>query len=218
MSVASSGRHNFTSWRIRSLQRLRALFLHGKRLCSLDGVSSGPEQRGQRDDSDGAHRSQINIRHCAQCRQDAACVQVSESSIATGLPPGIIEIEMSREQPGQRATDIRVCLTNVDCNFAARFLAVQKNGRQFALHGPDRATASSTGQSETADPPEPLRPIIEALPEGASLYVRKSVANNLDDITKVDLDWVMQFLATGGCPKGQRRLPQSAVVGEAAKP
>jgi 3-methyladenine DNA glycosylase AlkC len=39
--------------------------------------------------------------------------------------------------------------------------------------------------------PAPLAPILGALKDDASLYVRKSVANNLNDITKDHPDWVL---------------------------
>lgn len=39
--------------------------------------------------------------------------------------------------------------------------------------------------------PEPLRPILDALRTDESLYVRKSVANNLNDISKDHPDWVV---------------------------
>jgi 3-methyladenine DNA glycosylase AlkC len=39
--------------------------------------------------------------------------------------------------------------------------------------------------------PEPLRPILDALRFDNSLYVRKSVANNLNDISKDHPDWVL---------------------------
>lgn len=42
--------------------------------------------------------------------------------------------------------------------------------------------------------PSPLSPIIETLKDDESLYVRKSVANNLNDITKDHPDWVLSRL------------------------
>lgn len=41
--------------------------------------------------------------------------------------------------------------------------------------------------------PEPLRPILDALLEDQSLYVRRSVANNLNDISKDNPDWVLGY-------------------------
>lgn len=41
--------------------------------------------------------------------------------------------------------------------------------------------------------PEPLRPILDALRFDKSLYVRKSVANNLNDISKDHPDWVLAW-------------------------
>lgn len=42
--------------------------------------------------------------------------------------------------------------------------------------------------------PAPLAPILEALKDDPSLFVRKSVANNLNDITKDHPDWVLARL------------------------
>ena len=42
--------------------------------------------------------------------------------------------------------------------------------------------------------PEPVRPILDALKQDDSLYVRKSVANHLNDITKSHPEWVMSML------------------------
>ena len=41
--------------------------------------------------------------------------------------------------------------------------------------------------------PEPLRPILDALRTDNSLYVRKSVANNLNDISKDHPEWVLDW-------------------------
>ncbi len=41
--------------------------------------------------------------------------------------------------------------------------------------------------------PEPLRPILNALRTDNSLYVRKSVANNLNDISKDHPEWVLDW-------------------------
>lgn len=41
--------------------------------------------------------------------------------------------------------------------------------------------------------PEPLRPILDALRADESPYVRKSVANNLNDISKDHPDWVLDW-------------------------
>ncbi len=41
--------------------------------------------------------------------------------------------------------------------------------------------------------PEPLRPILDALRADESLYVRKSVANNLNDISKDHPGWVLDW-------------------------
>jgi 3-methyladenine DNA glycosylase AlkC len=43
--------------------------------------------------------------------------------------------------------------------------------------------------------PRPLEPILTALKDDPSLFVRKSVANNLNDITKDHPDWVLARLA-----------------------
>jgi 3-methyladenine DNA glycosylase AlkC len=48
--------------------------------------------------------------------------------------------------------------------------------------------------------PEPVAPILEALRADPSLYVRKSVANHLNDITKTNPAWVLDRLA--GWPPG----------------
>jgi 3-methyladenine DNA glycosylase AlkC len=42
--------------------------------------------------------------------------------------------------------------------------------------------------------PSPIAPILETLREDPSLYVRKSVANNLNDIAKDHPDWVLDRL------------------------
>lgn len=42
--------------------------------------------------------------------------------------------------------------------------------------------------------PSPTTPILEALKEDSALYVRKSVANHLNDITKDHPEWVMERL------------------------
>jgi len=42
--------------------------------------------------------------------------------------------------------------------------------------------------------PEPLRPILETLKNDPALYVRKSVANNLNDIAKDHPDWMLDLL------------------------
>ncbi|MEA9389605.1 DNA alkylation repair protein [Acerihabitans sp. TG2] len=44
--------------------------------------------------------------------------------------------------------------------------------------------------------PSPMAPILTQLREDPSLYVRKSVANHLNDITKDHPDWVMDLLAS----------------------
>lgn len=44
------------------------------------------------------------------------------------------------------------------------------------------------------DDPSPVAPILDALNADPSLYVRKSVANHLNDITKTDPDWVLSRL------------------------
>jgi 3-methyladenine DNA glycosylase AlkC len=44
--------------------------------------------------------------------------------------------------------------------------------------------------------PTPVLPILENLRSDTSLYVRKSVANHLNDITKTHPDWVLDLLAT----------------------
>lgn len=44
--------------------------------------------------------------------------------------------------------------------------------------------------------PEPLAPILEVLKDDTSLFVRKSVANNLNDITKDHPVWVLSRLAS----------------------
>ena len=44
--------------------------------------------------------------------------------------------------------------------------------------------------------PAPVAPILERLKSDPSLYVRKSVANHLNDITKSHPDWVLDRLAT----------------------
>ena len=43
--------------------------------------------------------------------------------------------------------------------------------------------------------PSPVRPILEKLRSDPSLYVRKSVANHLNDITKDHPDWVLTLLS-----------------------
>ena len=47
--------------------------------------------------------------------------------------------------------------------------------------------------------PSPVRPILEKLRSDPSLYVRKSVANHLNDITKDHPDWVLTLI--GAWPK-----------------
>lgn len=42
--------------------------------------------------------------------------------------------------------------------------------------------------------PAPLRPILETLKEDPALYVRRSVANNLNDIAKDHPDWMLDLL------------------------
>lgn len=44
--------------------------------------------------------------------------------------------------------------------------------------------------------PSPVAPILENLKSDPSLYVRKSVANHLNDITKDHPDWVLERIAT----------------------
>ena len=43
--------------------------------------------------------------------------------------------------------------------------------------------------------PEPVRAILDGLKQDPSLYVRKSVANHLNDITKTHPDWVIALLS-----------------------
>ncbi len=43
--------------------------------------------------------------------------------------------------------------------------------------------------------PSPLAPILDTLKDDPSLYVRRSVANSLNDITKDNPDWVLDLLA-----------------------
>ncbi|MET0211061.1 MAG: DNA alkylation repair protein [Burkholderiaceae bacterium] len=43
--------------------------------------------------------------------------------------------------------------------------------------------------------PAPLAPVLDALREDESLYVRRSVANNLNDISKDHADWVFDHLS-----------------------
>ncbi len=52
--------------------------------------------------------------------------------------------------------------------------------------------------------PEPLRPILEALKDDPSLFVRRSVANNLNDITKDHPDWVLDLLEHWGAATPER--------------
>lgn len=82
--------------------------------------------------------------------------------------------------------------------------------------------------------PSPLAPILEALKDDAALFVRKSVANNLNDITKDHPDWVLErleswdltsprtaWIAKHACrtliKKGHPRTMQLFGFGEAAK-
>lgn len=44
------------------------------------------------------------------------------------------------------------------------------------------------------DDPSPVGPVLDALKRDPSLYVRKSVANHLNDITKTHPDWVLSRL------------------------
>ncbi|WP_320198070.1 DNA alkylation repair protein [Agrobacterium sp. rho-13.3] len=46
------------------------------------------------------------------------------------------------------------------------------------------------------DDPEPVRTILDNLKTDEALYVRKSVANHLNDITKSNPDWVLRLIET----------------------
>jgi 3-methyladenine DNA glycosylase AlkC len=67
--------------------------------------------------------------------------------------------------------------------------------RRLASEGCRPRLPWSFNLSELIRDPAPIWPILDALKTDASLYVRKSVANNLNDISKDHAEWMLEKIA-----------------------